>query len=269
MGNYLLFLKFEKIFKMKQKVIVILAFLMIGASQLFSQRNVSDDIISTPYIGLHYGANIPGKDYADRFGFTNHLGGIIGYKTNMNWIFAIDGNFMFGQAVNEPFLLDNISDNQGVVINSSGSPAEVLFFQRGFNVNGAIGYIFPGTGHNPNSGVMLKIGAGYMQHKIRIESQEDEVPQIENDYLQGYDRLTAGLNTTQFIGYSFMANGGVYNFYTGFYFVQGFTYNKRDLFWDRPNYEVPKGQRQDFQFGIRFGWMVPTYKRQPKDFYFN
>lgn len=234
-----------------------------------SQRNVEDDIVGTPYIGLHYGANLPGQDFAERFGYTNHLGGIFGYKTEMNWILAVDGSFMFGSNVDEENFLDNIKDSHGTITNSSGSPAEVLLMLRGFNVNGVFGFVFPNTGHNPNSGVMFLLGGGYLWHKIRIESQEDEVPQIENDNLQGYDRLTTGFNTSQFLGYNFMANKGIFNFYAGLYFLQGHTFNRRPIYWDRPDFEVPTDRRLDVQYGIRFGWMIPVYKRETKDFYFN
>lgn len=236
---------------------------------VYAQRDVKSSAISTPYIGIHYGANIPGDDYKDRFGFTNHLGGIFGWKFETNWILAVDGNFMFGGAVNEEGILDNISDSQGTITNVSGTQAEVLLMQRGFNVNGNFGFIFPNSGHNPNSGVMFLLGGGYMQHKIRIETQEDEVPQIQDEYLQGYDRLTAGFNTSQFLGYNYMADRGIYNFYVGFYFIQGHTYNKRSLFWDRPDFEVPTERRLDTQYGLRFGWMVPAYKRKTREFYMN
>lgn len=254
---------------MIRKLNIVLGLLFLINSPLIAQRIVSENPISTPYIGLHYGANMPDGDYADRFGYTNHLGGIIGWKTDMNVIIGIDGNFMFGNRVHEPQFLNNLLDHQGNIINISGLSAEVIPQQRGFNINGVLGYIFPNTGHNPNSGVMLKAGAGYMWHNIRIETQEDEVPQLQGEYLQGYDRLTTGLNTSQFLGYNFMANQGVVNFYFGFYFMQGFTYNRRDVYWDRPNYEVPTERRLDLQHGIRFSWMIPVYKRETKDFYFN
>ena len=251
---------------MKVKLIVL--FIITGFLS-FGQRVVTKDIISTPYVGIHYGANLVGQDYKERFGYTNHLGGIAGWKTDMNWLFALDGSFFFGSEVNEPYMLDNLMDVQQTVTNTSGRPAEILLMQRGFNVNGNFGFIFPNSGHNPNSGIMFMLGAGYMWHKIRIETQEDQVPQIEGDYLQGYDRLTTGLNTSQFIGYNFMANRGIFNFYTGFYFIQGHTYNRRPIFWDRPEFEVPTDRRLDIQYGIRFGWLIPAYKREIKDFYFN
>jgi hypothetical protein len=46
-------------------------------SALFSQRNVKDSIIGTPLIGVHYGANWTGGDLADRYGFFNHIGGMV------------------------------------------------------------------------------------------------------------------------------------------------------------------------------------------------
>ena len=250
------------------KTLFFISFLSICISG-FSQRNVTDEIIGTPYIALHYGANMPLFDYADRFGYTNHIGGIFGYKSDMNWIFALDGNFMFGGHVREENMLENLMDSQNTITNSFGGPAEVLLMQRGFTTHANFGFIFPNTGINPNSGVMMLFGAGYMRHKIRIETQEDYTPQIQEDYLQGYDRLSDGFSTSQFLGYNFMANRGLYNFYTGIYALQGFTYNRRTLFWDRPDYEVPTDRRRDFQIGIRFGWMIPAYKREIKDFYFN
>jgi hypothetical protein len=197
------------------------------------------------------------------------LGGIIGYKTEMNVILGIEGSFMFGGNVKEPGLLNNLLDEQNTITNVSGGAAEVIPMLRGFNLNGAVGFVFEGTGHNPNSGIMIMGSAGFMWHKIRIESQEDVVPQIQHEYLQGYDRLTTGFNISEFIGYNFMANKGIYNFYGGFYFLQGFTYNQRTIFWDRPDYQVPLERRLDLQYGIRLSWMIPAYKRQTKEYYYN
>ena len=106
-------------------------------------------------------------------------------------------------------------------------------------------------------------------HKFRIETQDHVVPQIELDYRRGYDRLSAGINTSQFVGYAHMANRGFVNFYTGFYVQQGFTYNKRTVWYDQPDTEVPTDMMFDLQYGVKFAWMIPIYKRKPKDFYFN
>ena len=88
-------------------------------------------------------------------------------------------------------------------------------------------------------------------------------------YRKGYDRLTAGVNFHQFVGYAFMANSGFYNFYGGFYAQEGITKNLRTINFDEPDIPVSTKTRLDIQVGFRLGWMIPFYKRKPKDFYFN
>lgn len=251
---------------MKFLLILVFSTLMLSA---FSQRNVRDTTIGTPYVGVQYTAVIPGGDLADRYGFLNQIGAFAGYKTSRNWIYGLDGNFIFGNTIKDNGFLENFVTQGGTITAASGAPGVVLLLSRGFYGNVTVGKIFPVLSPNPNSGIMLKFGVGYLYHKIRIETQEDFIPQFEEDYKKGYDRLTIGLSTTQFVGYSFMASSGVYNFYSGLYFNQGFTRNQRDLFWDQPEIPVSKDIRLDLQFGVRVGWLIPIYKRQPKEFYFN
>ena len=66
-----------------------------------------------------------------------------------------------------------------------------------------------------------------------------------------------------------MANQGAYNFYAGFYIQEAFTYNRRTVFFDQPNTEVPKDMRIDIQYGFRVAWLIPFYKRLPKEYYYN
>ena len=66
-----------------------------------------------------------------------------------------------------------------------------------------------------------------------------------------------------------MSNNGLVNFYTGFYFQQGFTKNQRDINFDTPDIPVDKSMRNDFLYGYKVGWVIPIYKRKPKDYYYN
>ncbi|RFC53636.1 hypothetical protein [Brumimicrobium aurantiacum] len=257
--------------KMKNNQLFIIPVFLISllcSFTIHAQRDV-EEAISTPYISIQYGANWTGGDLADRYGFTNSLGSHAGYKTKNNWIYGIDGNFFFGNDVKIDGLVQNLMDEQNQIMNTSGTPAKVLLFNRGFNINFAVSKIFPVLSPNKNSGIMLQLSAGYLWHKLRLETQEDEVPQLENEYLKGYDRLTTGVNTSEFIGYSFMADRGIYNFYAGFYFQQGFTKNQRDIFWDHPNERASKDLRIEHMYGFKVGWLIPIYKRQVKDYYFN
>ncbi|MCE3295536.1 MAG: hypothetical protein K0R65_1250 [Crocinitomicaceae bacterium] len=236
---------------------------------LSAQRNFKDSTLSTPWVAIHYGANWAQNDLADRFGYLNHLGFHAGYKTNRNWTWAVDGNFIFGERVKLTNLFDGLRDSYGNLTDVNGDIAIVLTLARGYNVNLAIGKVIPIFGSNQNSGLYIHGGAGYLAHKVRVESRDQVIPQLELDYRKGYDRLTTGLNLHQFIGYAFLANSGVVNFYGGIYAQQGFTKNRRTIFYDMPDTPVPSNTRLDVQVGIRAGWFIPIYKRQPKDFYFN
>ena len=66
-----------------------------------------------------------------------------------------------------------------------------------------------------------------------------------------------------------MANQGALNFYAGFYAQQGFTYNQRDIFFDQPDVPVSKEMMIDLQYGFKVAWLIPIYKRVPKEYYFN
>ena len=109
----------------------------------------------------------------------------------------------------------------------------------------------------------------FLEHHIRIETNNQVSPQIELDYKKGYDKLVAGINFHQFIGYAFMANAGFINFYGGVYFQQGFTKNQRSIFYTDPTSPVSQAVRNDFNYGLKVGWLIPIYKRKPKEYYFN
>lgn len=233
-----------------------------------AQRDVSK-AIGTPYIGIQYGLNLPGGDFADRYGLTNGIGIHAGYKTKHNWIYAVETNFFFGNQIRIDGILQNLLDDRGTITNTSGSSAVVKLFNRGFNANLSVGKIIPIWSPNPNSGILFELSAGYRLHMIKVGHQNDEVPQLEGDYKKGYDRLTIGFNTSELIGYNFMANKGVFNFYAGFYFQQMFMKNQRNIFFDHPNKAVSTKLRFGQLYGIKVGWLIPIYKRQPNEFYYN
>lgn len=243
-----------------------LTFISIGA---FSQRSVRDSAIATTILGVQYGINTTSGDLADRYGLLNHLGIFTGYKTQSNWIFGLDANFIFGNDIKVPDMFGHLRDSYGNITDVNGDIAKVYVFSRGMYANVAIGKLFPILSPNENSGIQVHVGAGYLVHHFRIETQDQVIPQLELEYRKGYDRLVSGLNTHQFIGYSFMANRGFFNFYGGFYMQEGFTYDRRTVFFDQPDTPVSTAMRMDIQYGIRAGWMIPVYKRRPKDFYYN
>ena len=251
------------------KQFVLIFLLLFVSFQSTAQRNVTDSTIGTPWVSINYGASFTDGDLINRHGFMNHAGMFGGYKTKRNWIYGAEASYLFGNDIRVSGLFDHLVDEKGTITDQNGDIETVLLYSRGLSINGSVGKILPILNPNPNSGVYLSLGIGFLAHKIRIETQEQVVPQLELDYRKGYDRLSQGLNLTQFIGYAFMANKGFVNFYGGLYFQEGFTYNSRDVFFDQPNVPVSSEQMLDLQYGVRLAWLIPVYKRKPKEFYFN
>ncbi len=252
-----------------KSILSTVAFLISFSFDSCAQRNVKDSIIGTPWISIEYGLNWTGGDLAEKHGLINQIGLFTGYKTNKNWTFGLEGNFMFGNDIRVTGLFDHLLDSKGNITDINGDIAKVRVLSRGFHVNFLVGKIFSAFSHNKNSGLYVNAGIGFLAHKIRVETQDQVIPSLELDYRKGYDRLSTGLNTHQFIGYSFMANQGALNFYAGFYFQQGYTYNQRDVFFDKPDTEVSKEMMIDLQSGFKVAWLIPIYKRVPKEYYFN
>ena len=217
-------------------------------------------------VSIHYATGWTGGDLVHRYGYLNLVGFSAGYKFRNNWFVLGDANFIFGSEVKIPSLLDQLKDSFGNITDVNGDPATVSVLARGVGATAQIGKIFPLNKRNQNSGIMVHVGLGYMNHRIKIETQTQVVPLIELDYKKGYDRLTTGVNAMQFLGYSYMPRNGFYNFYGGIYAMEGFTKNRRTIFFDQPDVPVSSKTRLDVIVGLKFGWYIPFYSTQ-KDYY--
>jgi len=240
---------------------------MFLSSQSFAQRDVAEDVIGTPMIGLHYSAMLPFADMADRYGFLNQLGVTSGYKDKQNWIYGIEGNFYFGNSVKNDSIFNFMTDNLGNISEADGQFAVVEILPRGFNINAHFGKVIPIFASNPNSGLYISFGVGYTLMKYRIQTTYDFVPLLEKENARLFDRQTVGLSLSQFVGYSLINATRPIHFYAGLYANQGFTQFSRSWFYDTG--PAPTGILRDFQIGLRAGWYVPIYKRKAKKIYFD
>lgn len=246
----------------------IVTFLLVLLCNLsFSQRDLKSKALFTPIFGLTYKANFTGKDLAKMWGFNNQVGAEVGFKLKNSLEFGIDGGFIFGKKFKDTLIFKDVYTSNNAILSNDGFPADVFFYMRGANINAHIGYVFNKLGHNPNSGLWVNAGVGFMGYKIRVETQDHVVPQLENDILWGYDHLTMGFTTKQFIGYLFQHDRKFVNFYLGVEFVQGYTHNVRNYNFDVKG-PLPE-DRLDLMYSIKFGWMIPIYKRHDQEFYYN
>ncbi|MEO8067064.1 MAG: hypothetical protein ABI599_05160 [Flavobacteriales bacterium] len=212
-----------------------------------------------------YAYQAPSGDMALRFGANSNIGLEAFVKFKSNFFIGAQGGFIFGDNVQEVGLLRNVVNSDGYVLDAEGHPSTVLVFERGYHITGIVGKIIPVVGPNPNSGLMVKLGVGYLRHKIRIETQNNVVPQLEGDYLEGYDRLCAGPAVSLAAGYQHIGNRRLINFQITFESLLGFTEPLRAYNFDTGS--ADEGRRFDMLNSIRVGWTLPIFQRTADDFY--
>ncbi|HAA00196.1 MAG TPA: hypothetical protein PK637_00390 [Flavobacteriales bacterium] len=246
---------------------LLLLYTLILSSLCFSQASIKDSSILVTEIKMSGAAQVPVGQLAQRFSTNASIGLEVYVKTPSQLGFGLQGTFIFGNNVKETSILDGLRDSNGQIIDLNGEYARVLLQERGFTITGQFGYLIPVLSPNPNSGILIKFGAGFMSHKIRIGTEKNPVPQLTGEYLKGYDRLTYGLTLQQFVGYQYLNNRRMINFFFGFEIFEGFTKNRRAFNFDQV--QADHSMRTDILTGIRAGWILPLYPRPAKAMYFN
>lgn len=249
------------LFSMK-KIIVIT--LVLFTARLSAQVSIKDSSIYTPMIGISYGYQFPGGDLVRRFGSNSSVGLNIDFKSQSYFMLGINGNYLFGNTIKEP-MFANLTTPEGYIINRDGGIADVRCYERGFTVSGTIGRMFPFKKPNPNTGIVANLGFGFIQHKIRIETIGNNVPQLDKENKKGYDRLTNGFLLSQNLGYLYLSNNRLANIYFGLECMEGFTQSRRSYDYDLMSQDTQK--RIDILYGGRIMWILPLYKKPPSAFY--
>lgn len=254
---------------MNKRVLVFCIPLFLSFSFLFAQKKISikDSIVGVPIFGVSYCPQLPSGDLISRFGFNHNIGANFTYKTNKNWLWTANWNFLFGKDVKENNILAGITTSDDILINQNGEPADIRFYERGQFYGASVGKLLIKVGPNPNSGIFVSAGPGFLMHKIRIEDIGNGAMQLKDEYKKGYDRLTFGLAFNQSLGYLFLANNKLFNFYACADAIQGFTKNRRGYNFDTQSYDT--GKRLDLLYGFRVGFLIPIYQRTPDEFYYN
>lgn len=231
----------------------------------FSKAQI-DSAITVPLLGINIGGYLPFADMAQRFGPVLKTGGSFMVKTHKNWIFGGEFSYMFGRNVKED-VTTQLTNADGFVTDNEGFPADLRVTERVMSMHLTAGRIFKLASANPNSGLMLTVGAGYLEHKINLYDQQRKIAAITEERKNGLDRLSNGFCISQFIGYLFLSENRLLNFYGGIECYQAFTTSVRKVNYDTGLPDTRK--RLDVLAGFKFGWILPLYKKKPNDFYFN
>lgn len=256
---------------MKLKIAFLFFSTLLICNAVNGQHYLKDTSIRMFLISGVYSYQVPGKDMATRFGSNSTVGASMWYKSGTNWLLGLEYNFMFGSTIKEQGILDSISTksadpNNRLLINAKGEYQILNIFQRGHLPFIKVGKIFSFSVPNPNSGIFIKAGAGFMQHKIKFQWPDQEPSQLAGDYIKGYDRFTSGPALSQSAGFLYLGNGNHINFSVEFEIMEGFTRNRRAYNFDTMSKD--EKQRLDLLYGIKFSWIFPIYTKPAKNFDF-
>jgi len=217
-------------------------------------------------LGAEFQYQSPGGDMADRFYNDYNVGAFLNYKFANNWLIGVEGSFLFADKVKENNILDSISTADGNIIGETGEYSQIYLYERGYLLTLRAGRLFSVLGPNKNSGLLVTAGAGFLEHKIRIDVDKEDVPELTKEYKKGYDRLTNGLALTENINYLYCGNRRLLNFMIGFEATQAFTQNRRAYNFDQRKKDDKK--RLDLLYGIKLCWFFPLYRHAATSYYY-
>ena len=249
---------------------IVLSFLIVIS--LFGQEsneeikeNTKADLI--PSFSAYYAYEISGGDLVTRFGNNSKVGGAFSLKFRNNWIISLDAGYMFGQDLKEEAysVLDDLKTEDGQITSQYGTPGSILLGERGFTIMLKGGKILPIFQLNKNSGPFIMGGIGILQHKIRIDNDGNDTPQVSEEYKPGYDHLTFGTAFSEMIGYRLYAKNQMSNFYIAFEWTQALTRNQRKFNYNTMEYD--NELRLDMFYSFKIGFIIPFARRSPKAFY--
>jgi signal transduction histidine kinase len=213
------------------------------------------------------GVYLPGGQLKERFGTLSLVGPELTRQSpSRRWTVGIRGGHLFGAEVRETLLFGSIATPSGDIINANGVFEDYRLRPFGWFMEGRAGWLVLPQGPH-GSGWYSEWGLGALQHKIWIETPNNNSPHLSSDYKMGYDRLCDGLSLSQTLGYHYLSAQKRINFRVGLEFIWAQTRERRTVRYDTG--KSAHDLRQDLLTGIRLAWILPLYERSEKsDLYF-
>lgn len=265
---------------------------MVSFSQEFYRRdaNYVDTATFMIWASPNFSAQFPfGKGYlASTFKSNYSIGLDLTIKTKSNWTIDVGFNYMFGSNIRpasrnsnkvetargifgdmvidrETMYKDSIK-HEPAFFNGAGNNGVTLNYEgRYWSFSATVGKIIP-LDRWKNSGLWLKMGIGYFEHKIYFNDPNSFFPQIDQatNYRLGYDQHSSGVALNQFFGYMFMQKRRVLSFYVGIELWEIFSKPDRGyIFVGQYAGNTDKLQRKfSGLFGVKAGWILPFYEKK-------
>ena len=224
---------------------------------------------SMSLLEFRYGVHFPLQDMKERFGVNNDFGAGFEVISMKSRFFAgADGMFIFGNNVRED-VVSNLRSYDGTIIGLNGTLGDVNLKERGYYVGLNAGKIIPVTKEENNiTGIRIQAGAGFMQHKIRVQDNSRSVVALESkEKRKGYDRLTNGPCVHVALGFQYQnpANNLHFHIMSDIYGAR--TSSRRDFDFQEGGFL--EGKRTDILMGLNIGYIVSLSRsRSPDQIYY-
>lgn len=199
------------------------------------------------------------------------------YKQADGWIGGVDADIWFGLTSDNlqqrDLRMPDIFNAAGYTMAVNGEDAVVTAYNRALAVRPCVGRIVRLLPKNPNSGLLLKVGAGWMTQKTVFyqDFNHPKAYQLEGDYAKLYDHMRNGIVLTESIGFLFMSNYMTYaNFKVTFDISQCWSWSSRP--WQIDNLMGLNGKEEgtffDLLYSVRLTWMFPFTGKTTYDYYY-
>ncbi|MBQ8703357.1 MAG: hypothetical protein IJ524_03150 [Bacteroidales bacterium] len=199
------------------------------------------------------------------------------YKQQSGWLMGLDADIWIGMNGDN---LSNRVERMGNVFNPgetsmavNGEDGVVTAYNRALALRPGVGRIIRLLPKNPNSGLLLKVSAGWFTQKtiFHQDFNHPQVYQLSGDYAKLYDHLRNGVMLTESVGFLFMSNYSTYaNFKVTFDISQCWSWSARP--WQIDNLMGLNGKDQsryfDLTYSIRLTWMFPFTGKTTYDYYY-
>ena len=242
---------------MKRSIIIL--FLFFSHSLFAQEKELSAFLIDYSY-------QLPNGVLAEKFGNNSSIGMNYFKKNKKNIFYGIKANYIFGGKIKDSTLFSAISTEQDFIIDGNGTFANIILLQEGFSSHIYIGYALQLEKTNLN-GFYFSLGLGFLQHRIFIDTKNQYIPQLNDDYKKGYDQLTNGLSTQFVIDYMILEDKNRFKLFTGIDYTLAFTKNRRTYDFNDMSY-TENNTRHDQLLGLHVGLIIPINRKNTEEFHY-
>jgi hypothetical protein len=178
------------------------------------------------------------------------------YQHQGTWVGSLDYNIYYGNNVNTAGFFNNISNENGDIIDMNGHPAVIRARLRGFSSRAYISRNFYPLQKFTKKHLALQIGigGGYSQTYIEYQFDQGTVPQIAGNNITGYDKLAGGYQIAERIRIQYF-NFNAISCVLGFDFIQGVAKSLRP--WDFGRNKADNASVNEITAGVHFGLIIP------------